>query len=88
MYWNQAMKEPDRAQFLKAAAVAEVKSHVDNKHFILMPKGTKVLSAVWSMKRKRRIMLREVYKWKTRLKMHTEDSRSMALTFGKHTHLW
>jgi hypothetical protein len=55
--------------------VAEVKLHVDNKHFVLMerkdlPKGTKVLGSVWSMKRKRRILLREVYKWKARLNAH------------------
>jgi hypothetical protein len=35
MYWHQAMQEPDKANFLRAAE-AEVKSHVDNKHFVLM----------------------------------------------------
>jgi hypothetical protein len=74
MYWHQAMQEPDRADFLKAA-VAEVKSHVDNKHFVLMerkdlPEDTKVLASVWSMKRKRRILSREIYKWKARLNAH------------------
>jgi hypothetical protein len=33
MYWHQAMQEPDRAKFLKAAE-AEVKSQVDNQHFV------------------------------------------------------
>jgi hypothetical protein len=74
MYWHQAMQEPDRAGFLRAAQ-AEVKSHVDNEHFILMerkdlPKDTKVLALVWSMKRKRRILPREIYKWKARLNSH------------------
>jgi hypothetical protein len=74
MYWHQAMKGPDKAEFLKAAQ-EEVKSHVDNKHFVLrkrsdLPKGTKVLDSVWSMKRKRRILTRKVYKWKARLNAH------------------
>jgi hypothetical protein len=74
MYWHQAMQEPDKAEFIKAAE-AEVKSHVDNEHVELvrrdqLPKGTKVLSSVWSMKRKRRILSREVYKWKARLNAH------------------
>jgi hypothetical protein len=47
------MAQPDKAEFLKAAE-AEVKSHVDNKHFVLMehdelPEGTKVLASVWSI---------------------------------------
>jgi hypothetical protein len=71
MYWHQAMQEPDKAEFIKAA-VSEVKSHVDNQNFTLMrrdelPKSTRVLRAVWSMKRKRRILTRAIYKWKARL---------------------
>jgi hypothetical protein len=74
MYWHQAMQGPDEAEFLKAAE-AEVKSHVDNKHFVLMrrdklPENTKVLASVWSMKRKRRILSQEIYKWKARLNAH------------------
>jgi hypothetical protein len=74
MYWHQAMQEPDKAEFIKAA-VSEVKSHVDNQHFTLMrrdvlPKDTRVLAAVWSMKRKRRILTRAIYKWKARLNCH------------------
>ena len=64
MYWHKAMKGPDKADFLRAAK-EEVKSHVENKHFTLferknLPKGTKVLSSIWSMKRKRRILTRKV----------------------------
>jgi hypothetical protein len=74
MYWHQASQQADSSQFLKAA-VKEVKSHVDEGHFELLtrselPKGTKVLGAVWSMKRKRRILTREIYKWKARLNCH------------------
>jgi hypothetical protein len=77
MYWHQAMQQPDKHKFIKAAE-REVKSHVDNEHFVLMkrpslPKGTKVLALVWSMKRKRRIVLREIYKWKARLNFHGEQ---------------
>jgi hypothetical protein len=74
MYWHQVMQEPDKAEFLKAA-VSEVKSHVDNHDFTLMrrdelPKSTRVLAAVWSVKRKRRILTRAIYKWKARLNCH------------------
>ena len=74
MYWHQAMQQPDKREFLEAAK-SEVKSHVDNEHFVLikranLPKGTKVLASVWSMKRKRRILSREIYKWKARLNCH------------------
>jgi hypothetical protein len=74
MYWHQAAQQADSAQFLQAA-VKEVKSHVDEGHFVLqprssLPKDTRVLGAVWSMKRKRRILTREIYKWKARLNCH------------------
>lgn len=74
MYWHQAMKEPDKAEFLQAAK-DEVKSHVDNEHFVLvkrsdLPKRTKVLDSVWLMKSKCQILTREVYKWKARLNAH------------------
>jgi hypothetical protein len=74
MYWHQAMQEPDKAEFLKAA-VSEVKLHVDNQHFTLMhrdelPKSTRVLAAVWSINRKQRILTRAIYKWKARLNSH------------------
>ena len=35
-----------------------------------IPEGTKVLPAVWAMKRKRLIDARKVYKWKARLNVH------------------
>jgi hypothetical protein len=68
MDWHQAMQEPDRAQILWGART-EVKSHVNNKHVVLterkhLPARTKVLASVWWMKRKQRILSREIYKWK------------------------
>ena len=53
----------------------EIKGHEEGKHWILVPKhqvpkGTKVLDAVWSMQCKRRIESQEIYKWKARLNVH------------------
>jgi hypothetical protein len=74
MYWHQAMQQPDKREFIKAAE-KEVKLHVDNEHFVLMkrsslPEGMKVLEPVWLMKRKRRILLWEIYNWKARVNCH------------------
>lgn len=71
MYYHEAMREPDRAEFIKAMS-KEVKSHTENGVWELVPRssvpaGTKILPAVWAMKRKRRIATREIYKWKARL---------------------
>ena len=68
------MKAPDRKEFIKAC-VKEVNDHIDRKHWELIPRsevpeGVKVLPAVWSMKCKRDIKTREVYKWKARLNVH------------------
>ena len=56
MYHHEAMRQPDRAQFLKAME-AEVASHHDRGHWKIqnkdeIPPNTKVLPVVWSMKRK------------------------------------
>ena len=57
------------------AMAKEVDAHVDKHHWVLvpiskMPKGTKVLDAIWAMRRKRKIMTGEIYKWKARLNIH------------------
>jgi hypothetical protein len=49
----------------------EVADHTKNGNWKVVlraeiPKGVPVLPAVWSMKHKRRIATREVYKWKAR----------------------
>jgi hypothetical protein len=74
MYMHQAMKQPDKKQFIQAM-VDEVTAHTKNGHWKIIPRsqvpdGTKVLPSVWSMKRKRRILTREIYKWKARLNLH------------------
>jgi len=71
LYLWQAMKEPDWPQF-KAAMQHEIEDHQNNRHWEIVlhstiPKHTPILPTVWSMKRKRRITTREVYKWKARL---------------------
>ena len=69
MYMHQAMREPDRQEFIKAMA-KEVETRANNwtiTHKSQVPEGATVLPAVWAMKRKRRIATNEVYKWKARL---------------------
>ena len=63
MYWDQAMREPDRDKFLKAAQ-AEVDSHTKNGLWEIVkrstvPKGALILRSVWAMKRKQRIFTQE-----------------------------
>jgi hypothetical protein len=74
MYFDQAMKAPDKQNFVEAI-VKEVNDHITSKHWILIPRskvpeGVKVLDSVWSMKRKRDIKTRKVYKHKARLNVH------------------
>jgi hypothetical protein len=75
MYLHEALRQPDCQQFLKAME-KEVEDHTKNGNWKVVsrseiPKGVPpVLPAVWSMKRKRRIATREVYKWKARLTVH------------------
>jgi Reverse transcriptase (RNA-dependent DNA polymerase) len=74
MYMDQAMKEPDSEQFHQAM-LKEVKAHTDNGHWTIVrrdtvPHGVEVLPSVWAMRRKRRILTGEPYKWKARLNVH------------------
>ena len=71
MYLDDALKAPDRNEFIKAMQ-NEVAQHEERGHWIMIPRtevptGTKILPAVWSMKRKRRVATGEVYKHKARL---------------------
>ena len=64
LYWDQAMKAHDRDKFLEAVKV-ELDGHekLGNYEPIPLekvPKGTKLLDMVWSMRRKRRIKSQEV----------------------------
>lgn len=83
MYLHEAMKEPDRAEFVKAMQ-KEVNDQMANGNYTIVrrqdvPKGHKVFRAVWQMKRKRDIKTRQVKKWKARLNL---DGSSMEK--GKH----
>ena len=74
MYFHEAMAAADREEFIKAV-VKEINDHIDGKHWIIIneedvPEGANILDAVWSMKRKRDIITRKVYKWKARLNVH------------------
>jgi hypothetical protein len=69
MYLHEAMRQPDRAEFLKAME-KEMADHMPHWELVLrssVPKGVKVFSSVWQMKRKRRIETQEIYKRKARL---------------------
>ena len=74
MYLHEAMRQPDRKEFVQAM-IDEVTTHTERGHWKIIPRSevpaeTKVLPAVWAMRRKRRIISREVYKWKARLNVH------------------
>ncbi len=71
MYLHEAMKEPDKDEFIRAMD-KEVKDQIDNGNFTIIPrssvpKGEKILPTVWQMKRKRDIRTREIKKYKARL---------------------
>jgi hypothetical protein len=71
LYLWQARKEPDFPKFMEAMQ-KEIDDHAKGGHWKIMkksdvPSDATVLPAVWSMKHKRRIASREIYKWKARL---------------------
>jgi hypothetical protein len=71
MYLHEAMKEPDKKEFIDAMH-KEVKDQSDHDNFVIMhksrvPTGATILPTVWQMKRKRNIRTREVKKYKARL---------------------
>jgi hypothetical protein len=74
MYLHEALKQPDRADFVKAMQ-SEVAAHTDRGHWKIVhrdqvPAGMDILPSVWAMRRKRRIKTGEIYKWKARLNLH------------------
>lgn len=71
MYLHQALKEPNKDKFIPVMQ-KEVQMHKDKGHWEVvckdkLPKGTPVLPAVWSMKRKRFPDTDKVYKYKAHL---------------------
>ena len=74
LYWDQAMKAHNRNKFIEAVGI-ELDSHEKMGNYepipiCDLPKGTKLIDMVWSMRHKRRINTQEVYKWKARLNVH------------------
>ena len=70
MTLDEALKQPDRAEFIKAMH-KEIDDHVRRKHWKVVhkstvPKGRIPIPMVWSMKRKRN-PIGEITKWKARL---------------------
>ena len=74
MYWHEAMKQPDAEDF-KKAAIKEFVDHCMNKHWVIIkksqvPKGKNILPAVWTMRRKRDLIIDKILKYKARLNVH------------------
>ena len=68
------MKAPDRVKFVEAFGT-ELDGHEKMGNYepiplSQVPKGTKLIDMVWSMRHKHRIKTQEVYKWKARLNVH------------------
>jgi hypothetical protein len=56
MYYHEAMKAPDRADFVRAME-KEMQAHTENRNWQVVlrssiPRGQMVLPAVWAMRRK------------------------------------
>ena len=70
MYYHQAMKEPDKEQFLTAIN-KECEAHYKEGNYKLkrseLPEGATLLSSVWQMKRKRKPSTGEISKYKARM---------------------
>lgn len=71
MYLHQAMKEPDKHEFVKAMQ-KEVEDQMSNGNYTIVhkddvPEDKVILPAVWQMRRKRDIKSRKVKKYKARL---------------------
>jgi len=68
LHLTDAMRAQDADKFC-VAIKEEVDSHTNNEHWVVIskssvPKGTKILPAVWAFRRKRRIATQEVHRWK------------------------
>ena len=74
MYYYQAIRQPDRKQFINAMA-DKLNEHIRRGHWSLIPvssipPNTRILDSVWSIKRKREIITHRIHKWKARLNLH------------------
>ena len=74
MYFAQAIKQPDRKQFVDAI-VKEVNGHVENLNWELIkrsevPVGEPIQQSVRAMRRKRNLTTGEIVKHKACLNLH------------------
>ena len=71
MYHHEAMKEPDRAEFIKGMQKEMERQMEDGNLSIVrrdtVPKGQRIFKAVWQMQRKRDILTRDIKSHKARL---------------------
>ncbi len=86
LYYHEAMRAPDADKF-EVARDKEFNDQWKNDNFEIIrkddvPVGAKVLPCVWAMRRKRRTLTGEVYKWKARLNL--DGSKQIADDFKKH----
>ena len=92
MYYHEAMREPDRAEFIKAMQ-KEVNSHTENGVWELVPRssvpeGVKILPAVWAMKRKGAgLQLVKSTSGKPGSTLMDPSKRKVSTT-GRPSHLW
>ena len=91
MYPHEAMKQEDKAEFLKSM-LKEVRDQMDNGNLSIIkinqvPKGSTILPCVWQMKRKRHIKTRNIKRWKAR---QTVDGSRMTkgIHLTNYMHLW
>jgi hypothetical protein len=68
LYYHEAMKQPDRLKFLDAI-VQEMNAHIEHKNWELVdkatiPKGIKVLDAIWALRHKRDLKTNKITKHK------------------------
>ena len=73
MYLHEARREPDWPNF-RDSMQEEIEGQMKHKNFRLrlkkeLPPDTQVLPGVWVLKRKRKILTGEIYKWKARLNL-------------------
>ncbi len=74
MHLHQALRQPDACQFVNSV-VKEIKGHVDQKHWLVIPKeevpeDTDIISSVWALQCKCNLTTGAITKHKTRLNLH------------------
>jgi hypothetical protein len=64
MYLQQALRQPDAKEFVQAV-VKEINRHVDSEYWTLkkrnkVPEDVQIIPSVWSMQRKRDLIMDEI----------------------------